>query len=51
MFKTRITEILGIEYPIIQGGILWLSTARSLPQRYPMRVDLGSLRPWVAGGV
>ena len=29
MFKTRITELLGIEYPIIQGGMLWLSTARS----------------------
>jgi NAD(P)H-dependent flavin oxidoreductase YrpB (nitropropane dioxygenase family) len=27
MFKTRITEMLGIEYPIIQGGMLWLSTA------------------------
>src|SRR5208337_865049 len=27
MFKTRITEMLGIEYPIIQGGMQWLSTA------------------------
>ncbi len=27
MFKTRITEMLGIEYPIIQGGMMWLSTA------------------------
>jgi nitronate monooxygenase len=27
MLKTRITEMLGIEYPIIQGGMLWLSTA------------------------
>jgi len=27
MFKTRITEMLGIEYPIIQGGMLWLSTS------------------------
>jgi NAD(P)H-dependent flavin oxidoreductase YrpB (nitropropane dioxygenase family) len=27
MIKTRITEMLGIEYPIIQGGMLWLSTA------------------------
>lgn len=25
MFKTRITELLGIEYPIIQGGMLWVS--------------------------
>jgi nitronate monooxygenase len=27
MFKTRITEMLGIEYPIIQGGMQWLSKA------------------------
>ncbi len=27
MFKTRITELLGIKYPIIQGGMVWLSTA------------------------
>jgi NAD(P)H-dependent flavin oxidoreductase YrpB (nitropropane dioxygenase family) len=27
MFKTRIAQMLGIKYPIIQGGMLWLSTA------------------------
>lgn len=27
MFKTRITELLGIRYPIIQGGLQWLSRA------------------------
>jgi nitronate monooxygenase len=27
MFKTRITEKLGIRYPIIQGALLWLSKA------------------------
>ena len=27
MFKTRITETLGIEYPIIQGAMLWLARA------------------------
>ena len=27
MFKTRITEILGIEYPILQGAMQWLSRA------------------------
>ncbi|MBN1102941.1 MAG: nitronate monooxygenase [Deltaproteobacteria bacterium] len=27
MFKTRITETFGIEYPIIQGGMMWLSDA------------------------
>ena len=25
--KTRITELLGIKYPIIQGGMQWLSRA------------------------
>lgn len=27
MLKTRITEMLDIQYPIIQGGMLWLSRA------------------------
>mgnify|MGYP001421974563 CR=1 FL=1 len=27
MFETRITELLGIKYPIIQGGMIWLSRA------------------------
>lgn len=27
MFETRITRLLGIKYPIIQGGLLWLSRA------------------------
>jgi NAD(P)H-dependent flavin oxidoreductase YrpB (nitropropane dioxygenase family) len=27
MFKTRITEILGIKYPIIQGAMQWLARA------------------------
>jgi nitronate monooxygenase len=27
MIKTRITEMLGIEYPIIQGGMQWLACA------------------------
>lgn len=27
MFKTRITEMLGIEYPILQGGMQWLARA------------------------
>jgi len=27
VFKTRITEMLGIEYPIIQGAMLWLARA------------------------
>jgi NAD(P)H-dependent flavin oxidoreductase YrpB (nitropropane dioxygenase family) len=26
MFKTRVTEMLDIEYPIIQGGMMWLAT-------------------------
>lgn len=27
MFKTRVTELLGIEYPIIQGGMQWVARA------------------------
>lgn len=27
MFNTRITEMLNIEYPIIQGGMAWVATA------------------------
>ena len=27
MFKTRITELLGIKYPIIQGAMIWLARA------------------------
>jgi enoyl-[acyl-carrier protein] reductase II len=27
MFKTRITELLNIEYPILQGGMAWVATA------------------------
>ncbi len=27
MFKTRVTEMLGIKYPLIQGGMLWLGRA------------------------
>lgn len=27
MFQTRVTKMLGIQYPIIQGGMLWLSRA------------------------
>ena len=27
MFETRITRLLGIKYPIIQGGMIWLSRA------------------------
>ena len=28
MFETRITRLLGIRYPIIQGGLQWLATAQ-----------------------
>jgi len=28
MFETRLTQILGINYPIIQGGLHWLATAQ-----------------------
>ena len=25
--KTRVTELLGIEYPIVQGGMMWVGRA------------------------
>ena len=25
--KTRVTELLNIKYPIIQGGMMWVGTA------------------------
>ncbi len=28
MFQTRITRLLGIKYPILQGGLHWLATAQ-----------------------
>jgi len=28
MFETRLTRLLGIRYPIVQGGLQWLATAR-----------------------
>jgi len=27
MFKTRVTELLNIQYPIVQGGMMWISRA------------------------
>ena len=27
-FRTRLTELLGIEHPILGGGLMWLSDAR-----------------------
>jgi NAD(P)H-dependent flavin oxidoreductase YrpB (nitropropane dioxygenase family) len=27
MFKTRITELFGIKYPVVQGGMVWVSRA------------------------
>ncbi|HJX03642.1 MAG TPA: nitronate monooxygenase [Dehalococcoidia bacterium] len=27
MFKTRVTGLLGIQYPIVQGGMMWISRA------------------------
>ncbi len=28
MFTTRLTQMLGIKYPIVQGGLQWLATAQ-----------------------
>mgnify|MGYP001135755985 CR=1 FL=1 len=39
--KTRVTELLGIEYPVIQGGMAWVAEHKRLS---PTRVDSESLR-------
>ena len=28
MFETKLTKLLGIQYPIIQGGLQWLATSQ-----------------------
>lgn len=28
VMKTRITELLGVKYPIIQGGMAWVAEAK-----------------------
>lgn len=28
MLKTRITELLGIRYPVFQGGMAWVADAK-----------------------
>lgn len=40
--KTVITELLGIEYPVIQGGMAWVGTAE-LAAAVSKPVDLESL--------
>ena len=40
--KTRVTELLGIEYPIIQGGMAWVAEHNLAAARYPMPADLAS---------
>ena len=36
--KTEITELLGIEYPVIQGGMAWVAECHQQP--YPMQAVL-----------
>ena len=43
MMKTRITEAFGIEYPIFQGGMAWVSEAK--PRRFPTRAGWASFPP------
>ena len=33
--KTEITELLGIEYPVIRGGMAWVAVLSSWQQPYP----------------
>ena len=41
MIKTPVCELFGIEYPIFQGGMAWISDASSGRSRQPMRAGLG----------
>ena len=33
--KTRFTELVGIEHPIVQGGMQWVGTAPLAPPGQP----------------
>ena len=48
--KTEITELLGIEYPVIQGGMAWVADYH-LAAAYPMRVALADRRRRCTGRV
>jgi nitronate monooxygenase len=45
MLKTRVTEMLGIEFPILQGGMLWVSRAE-LVAAVSNAGGLGILSSW-----
>ncbi len=45
MLKTRVTDMLGIEYPILQGGMLWVSRAE-LVAAVSNAGGLGILSSW-----
>lgn len=45
MIKTRITELCGIEHPIIQGGMQWVGTAE-LASAVSNAGGLGPLPVW-----
>ena len=38
--RTKLTELLNIEYPIIQGAMAWVSEATHSLQQLPMLVLL-----------
>ena len=43
-WKTRVTELLGIKYPIIQGGLAYLAYADLMRSCIRMREDLVRLQ-------
>jgi nitronate monooxygenase len=45
MLKTRVTEMLGVEFPILQGGMLWVSRAE-LVAAVSNAGGLGILSSW-----
>ena len=49
MLKTRITELLGIKYPVFQGGMAWIAEG-NLRQLYRTLADLGIISAMNADG-
>ena len=45
MYKTRLTELFGIEYPIIQGGMMYVSTADLSAAAHAARYGLAHALP------
>ena len=47
--KTKITELLGIEYPVIQGGMAWVAESSLAVRRRRPWTDRGCRSPCRVG--